>query len=153
MYRNYHKKSIQIDQTVFWKIRKTKTVTFLFILPFRPSQHTRGPRPAHARARASEIGPASRGPSARSGRVAPSPPRSGRNLGLGQDFGRAAAPAWAKRRPEPSWPLISDRRWSAQLGASKTPADRVSLSPSFIFTRTLSLFASLLSSVHHRATR
>ena len=45
------KKSIQIDQTVFWKIRKTKTVTLLFIWPFRPSQHTRGPAAAaHLRA-------------------------------------------------------------------------------------------------------
>ena len=115
----------------------------------RPSEN--GPWPVHARARQRTRPSTPRPSRARQRTPAPRPrgalsPAPRPQPGPGPGFRPSSSARLGQKRPEPSWPLISDRRWSAQLGASKTPADRASLSPSFIFTRTLSLFASLLSS-------
>ena len=142
---NYHKNSIQIDQTVFWKIRKSKTVTLLFIWPFRPDPaiSLRGPaKTAHGlftRARASALGPATRGPAALACSPGPAargpaarasaPPRPGRNLGLGRDFGLAPYPAWAATWPTRSWPSVSIRRLPARIAGSKTGDRRGALEP------------------------
>jgi len=56
------------------------------------------------------------------------PPRPGRNLGLGQEFGRAASPAWAKRGPSrgavnPDRPTRSDGWPSISLDQNqRTPS-------------------------------
>ena len=138
------------------------TVLFYLAISARSSN---SPWPVHARAhqRTRPSTPRSSRPRLLSQPSCPRPSRARQRTpaprpqpGPGPGFQPSSIARLGQKRPEPSWPLISDRRWSAQLGASKTPADRASLSPSFIFTRTLSLSSPhcspLLFSVRHRAT-
>ena len=140
------KNSIQIDQTVFWKIRKSKTVTLLFIWPFRPDPaiSLRGPaKMAHGlftRARARELGPATRGPAALACSPGPAacvpaarsnaPPRPGRNLGLGREFSLAPFPAWAAALAQLISAARADRTVGLQCRWIKTSERRRSLNPS-----------------------
>ena len=108
----------------------------------RPSsaQPQRGPRPARARARALLAQLPAAQPR---GALSPAPrPQPGPGPGIRP---RAPIPPGLRRWPDHLRPSIQIERWSAQLGASKTPAGRASLNPSSIFIRTFSLFASLLS--------
>jgi hypothetical protein len=103
----------------------------------RPSEN--GPWPVHARAfqgtrpsyprpsRARQLSrPAACGPAARSS----APPRPGRNLGLGREFGLAPFPAWAAALAQLISAARGDRTVGLQCRWIKTSERRRSLNPS-----------------------
>jgi len=67
-----------------------------------------------------ENGKAAHGPRPR-GRFPRSPPRPGRNLGLGREFGLARAAAWAESQPARSEPSDGDRRLRVDFAQLKNP--------------------------------
>ena len=135
--KNYHKNSIQIDQTVFWKIRKSKTVTVLFYFAIS-ARSSNGPWPVHARAhqRTRPSTPRSSRPRLLSQPSCPRPSRARQRTpaprpqpGPGPGFQPSSIARLGQKRPEPSWPLISDRRCSSLFGRIKTPRPHVSEKP------------------------
>ena len=102
---------------------------------------------SRARAPASTPGPAACGPAARSS----APPRPGRNLGLGREFGLAPFPAWAAALAQLISAAHAERTVGLQYRWIKTSEHRRSLNPSphsFSFSSPHSS-----PSVSHRATQ